>query len=222
MYDPPEEEKDGKPSSPWSSSGRSGGGPAWGKRQSGGKPSASKPSGSRSASRASAPKATSGGSSRENTQTQRDRWMDQDTRRQVGEALRQYNLGAKLAKVADDVHQQLKFYFPPANGRNSITYQRNGVSYEKVFDTEQKTYRDTLKKFEAAVDKVDGIEGSEAEELRSRATQNLSIIKGILDEMRQHKLRLLAGLSKAEELRVWQGFVTARRSSLLTQAIEPK
>jgi len=188
--------------SPWARGGRRGGA-AWGRRKGG----------------AGAPARTASGGRPESTQTQRDRWKSQSHARQVDDARRMFNLGAKLAKVASEVHHQLKFYFPPDNGRSSITYQRNGVSYEKVFDTEQKTYRDALKKFEAAVERLEGLDGPQAQEVRARAGQNAGTIKGILDEIRQHKLRQLAGLSKAEELRMWQAFVKTRRPARLTQTI---
>lgn len=138
--------------------------------------------------------------------------------RELEEAIRLFNLGAKLAKIASDVHEKLKFYFPPANGKTERTKQINGVSYEKVFDTEQKMYRDTLKKFETAQSRV-GASGEQADQLRQKSTQNIALIKGYLDEIRQHKLRRLAGLSKNEELRAWQEFVSNRRSSRVSQMI---
>lgn len=144
-------------------------------------------------------------------------------KQELGEAVRIFNLGAKLAKIASDVHQKLKFYFPPANGKTTRTKQINGVSYEKVFDTEQKMYRDTLKKFETAHTRLGALQGGLADALRQRSTQNIALVKGYLDEIRQHKLRRLAGLSKDEELRTWQEFVGNRRSARITQMLaEPK
>lgn len=154
------------------------------------------------------------------TQQQRERWQDQATSRQIEEALRMFNMGAKLAKVAGDVHEKLRFYFPPANGKTTRTYQINGVSYEKVFETEQKTLRDTLKKYEGALSRAGAADGPFAERLRSEASRNITLLKGYLDEMRRHKLRLLGGLSQAEEVRAWQEFVNSQRSSRLTQTIE--
>lgn len=153
-------------------------------------------------------------------QQQRERWQDQATSRQLEEALRMFNMGAKLAKVAGDVHEKLRFYFPPANGKSTRTYQINGVSYEKVFETEQKTLRDTLKKYEGALSRAGAADGPLAERLRSEASRNITLLKGYLDEMRRHKLRLLGGLSQAEEVRAWQEFVNSQRSSRLTQTIE--
>lgn len=155
----------------------------------------------------------------ESAGTQRERWRAQGDQSAVHEAARLFNLGAKLAKVAGEVHHQLQFYFPPANGRTTVTYQRGGVSYEKVFETEQKTYRDSLQKFQSAVERLGELGGPEADELRSHANQRITLIKGILDEIRQHKLRQLAGLSKAEELRMWQVFVASPRSTRLGQTV---
>ena len=161
-----------------------------------------------------------GGRQPESSITQRQRWLHQNDQSAVSEAARMFNLGAKLAKVAGEVHHQLQFYFPPANGRTTITYQRGGVSYEKVFETEQKTYRDALQKFQSSLERLGDLSGPPADELRTQANQRITMIKGILDEIRQHKLRQLAGLSKAEELRMWQAFVGSPRSTRLGQTID--
>ena len=129
---------------------------------------------------------------------------------------------AKLARIAGDLHEQLALYFPPTNGKSSIVYQINGVSFEKVFDSEQKTYRDALKKFDEALNKVGLSAVPAAEEVRQRANQNASLIKGYLEEIRQHKLKRLAPMSKPEELRMWQVFVSSKRSSRLTQTLDEK
>lgn len=145
-----------------------------------------------------------------------------DGLRAVVDARRMFNAGAKLARIAGDLHEQLALYFPPTNGRTSLVYQINGVSFEKVFDSEQKTYRDALKKFEEALQKVDGAGIPAGEEMRQRASQNASLIKGYLEEIRQHKLKRLAPLSKPEELRMWQMFVSSKRSSRLTQTLDDR
>ena len=155
-----------------------------------------------------------------NLQRSSKRWLSPAEQRQLAEAVRVFNLGAQLAKIANDVHTKLRFYFPPANGKSSRTYQINGVSYEKVFDTEQKMYRDTLKKLEAARVKLGDLQGEDADDLRARLSQNSVLVKGYLEEVRQHKMRQLSGLSQSEELRVWQEFVSGRRSNKLYQMLE--
>ena len=207
----------GEGESPWARGGRTGG------------PASSSPVGrspAASGSNRGAPLSTSASGRRpselgrvESAGTQRERWRSQNDQSAVSEAARQFNLGAKLAKVAGEVHHQLQFYFPPANGRSTITYQRGGVSYEKVFETEQKTYRDSLQKFQSALERLGDLSGPEADDLRAQANQRITMIKGILDEIRQHKLRQLAGLSKAEELRMWQVFVGSQRSTRLGQTV---
>ncbi len=217
-----EPEQPETPASPWAR----GGGAASDSRGGGASPWA------RGGSRASTPWGAGGGSRRgsrrppppreapASAQHQRERWQDQATSRQVEEAVRMYNLGAKLAKIAGDVHEKLRFYFPPANGKTTRTYQIAGVSYEKVFETEQKMLRDTLKKYEGAHSRAAAAAGPLADKVRAESSRNITLLKGYLDEMRRHKLRLLGGLSKAEELRAWQEFVGSHRSSRLTQTIE--
>ncbi|MCO5165774.1 MAG: hypothetical protein M9894_05325 [Planctomycetes bacterium] len=150
---------------------------------------------------------------------QRSRFAGQVDLRAAAEAKRAYNAGAKLARIAGDLHEQLALYFPPTNGKPGVVYQINGVSFEKVFDSEQKTYRDALKKFEEAQQKAEAL-GPGGEEVRSRAAQSVGLVKGYLEEIRQHKLKRLAPMSKPEELRMWQGFVSSRRSSRLTQTLD--
>ena len=168
----------------------------------------------------SASSTSSSGGVVENTGAQRARWRNQSDQSRAGEACRRFNDGAKLANVANRVHDELKLFFPPANGRTSVTYQRNGVTYEKVFDTEHKTYRDALKRFEAALEKVNGLNDPLAAEVRQRANHNISLVKGYLEEIRQHKMRQLSGLSKAQEMRMWQSFVENKRSARLGETID--
>ena len=194
-------------SSPWDRGGSSSAGrSAWSRRK-----------GNSSSSTASSTQ-KSGRPRRESTARQRERWHSQGEQRQLSEAGRVYNLGAKLCRVADQVHAQLKLYFPPENGRNSITYQRNGVSYEKVFETEHKTYRDALKKFQAASERAQAL-GSAGDELRKLSDSNVALVKAILDEIRQLKLKRLAGMTKGEELRMWQGFLATHRPARLTKTV---
>ncbi|MGE0711399.1 MAG: hypothetical protein AB7N76_30255 [Planctomycetota bacterium] len=136
------------------------------------------------------------------------------------EAIRVFNLGARLAKAAGEVHEKLRLYFPPANGKTTITKTINGITYEKVLDTEQSTLRDTLKKFQGARDKVEKMNGQDADLVRVRSTQNLALIKGYLEEIRQLKMRLLGGLPQHEEIRIWQEFIGSTRSSRVTRTIE--
>lgn len=198
-------EERAKPASPWARGGStavSRPAPAWG--------------------RSSGVGGSSGGAPPDTTQQQRARFAGQDELRAVAEARRTFNAGAKLARIAGDLHEQLALYFPPTNGKSSIVYQINGVSFEKVFDSEQKTYRDALKKFEEALQKVANLDSPGADEVRQRANQNASMIKGYLEEIRQHKLKRLAPMSKPEELRMWQLFVSSKRSSRLAQTLEER
>jgi len=195
-------------SSPWDRGGSSSGGrSAWSRRK-----------GNSSSSSTASSTQQSGRPRRESTARQRERWHSQGEQRQLSEAGRVFNLGAKLCRVADQVHAQLKLYFPPDNGRNSITYQRNGVSYEKVFETEHKTYRDALKKFQAASERAEAL-GSGGEELKKVSDSNAALVKAILDEIRQLKLKRLAGMTKGEELRMWQGFLATHRPARLTKTV---
>lgn len=146
-------------------------------------------------------------------------WLDDESRAALGEAIRSYNHGARLAKVGSDVHRNLRAYFPPHNGKQQITPRINGVSYEKLFETERKTYQDALKAFREAVAKVANVQSSRAEEIRERGTMNLALVKGILDEMTRHKMALMGGLSQSEELRAWQAFVGSRRSPRLHKTV---
>lgn len=150
---------------------------------------------------------------------QRNRFAGQVDLKAAADARRVFNAGAKLARIANDLHEQLALYFPPTNGKPGIVYQINGVSFEKVFDSEQKTYRDALKKFEEAQQKAEAL-GPAGEEVRVRAAQSVGLVKGYLEEIRQHKLKRLAPMSKPDELRMWQSFVSSRRSSRLTQALD--
>ncbi|MCW8139286.1 MAG: hypothetical protein KIT58_10335, partial [Planctomycetota bacterium] len=150
---------------------------------------------------------------------QRNRFAGQVDLKAAADARRVFNAGTKLARIANDLHEQLALYFPPTNGKPGIVYQINGVSFEKVFDSEQKTYRDALKKFEEAQQKAEAL-GPAGEEVRVRAAQRVGLVKGYLEEIRQHKLKRLAPMSKPDELRMWQSFVSSRRSSRLTQAFD--
>jgi hypothetical protein len=136
------------------------------------------------------------------------------------EAIKIFNLGARLAKAAGDVHEKLRLYFPPANGKATQTKAINGITYQKVLDTEQSTYRDALKKFEASGDKIQRLEGNEADLVRSRSRKNVTLLKGYLEDIRQLKMRLLGGLPQQEELRVWQEFIGSTRSARVTRTID--
>ncbi|MEZ6185557.1 MAG: hypothetical protein R3F62_11175 [Planctomycetota bacterium] len=198
--------------SAWDRGGAAGarGRSAWGRRRGTG------------ASTSTPPSAQAGGGTgarrRESTARQRERWQNQGEQRELSEAQRVFNMGARLCGVAEKVHTELGLYFPPKNGRNSITYQRNGVSYDKVFETEHKTYRDALKRFSTARERAEAL-GETGEELKRLAEGNLGLVKSILDEIRQLKLKRLAGMTKGEELRLWQGFVNSRRPGRLTKTV---
>ena len=137
--------------------------------------------------------------------------------KELDAAVRFYNLGAALAKVASDVHEKLRLYFPPGK---APTKTINGVAPQKVLDTEQSTYRECLKKFQTALDRVVDAEGGDADLIRVRATQSVSLVAGILDEIKAHKLRLMGGLPQQEEARAWQEFVGRSRPARLTRVID--
>ena len=137
--------------------------------------------------------------------------------KELDAAVRFYNLGAALAKVASDVHEKLRLYYPPGKSPNKVI---NGVPAQKVLDTEQSTYRECLKKFQTAMDRVAEAEGGDADLIRVRATQSVSLVAGILDELKSHKLRLMGGLPQQEETRAWQEFVGRSRPARLTRVIE--
>lgn len=132
-------------------------------------------------------------------------------------AIRFYNLGAALAKVASDVHEKLRLYYPPGKPPAKMI---NGVPAQKVLDTEQSTYRECLKKFQTAMDKVGASEDGDSDLVRVRSTQSVTLVKGILDEIKQHKLRLMGGLPQQEEARAWQEFVGRTRPPRLTRVID--
>ena len=56
--------------------------------------------------------------------------------------------------------------------------------------------------------------------MRVRSTQNVALLKGYLEEIRQLKMRLLGGVIQQEELRLWQEFVNSSRSSRVTRTID--
>jgi curved DNA-binding protein CbpA len=152
-----------------------------------------------------------------------DSWLDEDTKRVLVAALRVFNHGARLAKVGSDVHRNLRMYFPPNNGKTTPTPKISGVTYEKLFETERKTYQDTLKAFRDAANKIGDVESPRADEIRERGAKNMAMVKGILEDMNKLKMTLMGGLSQAEELRAWQAFVGGRRSPRLHRTIdEPK
>jgi len=132
-------------------------------------------------------------------------------------AVRFYNLGAALAKVASDVHEKLRLYYPPGKPPAKMI---NGIPAQKVLDTEQSTYRECLKKFQTAMDKVGSTEDGDSDLVRVRSTQSVTLVKGILDEIKQHKLRLMGGLQQQEEARAWQEFVGRTRPPRLTRVID--
>ncbi|MBL4850523.1 MAG: hypothetical protein JKY65_33820 [Planctomycetes bacterium] len=132
-------------------------------------------------------------------------------------AVRFYNLGAALAKVASDVHEKLRLYFPPGKPPAKMI---NGIPAMKVLDTEQSTYRECLKKFQGAMDRVGDSQDSDADLVRVRSTQSVTLVRGILDEIKQHKLRLMGGLPSQEETRAWQEFVGHSRPPRLTRVID--
>lgn len=132
-------------------------------------------------------------------------------------AIRFYNLGAALAKVASDVHEKLRLYYPPGKPPAKMI---NGVPAQKVLDTEQSTYRECLKKFQSAMDKVGAAQDGDADLVRVRSTQSVTLVQGILDEIKQHKLRLMGGLPQQEEARAWQEFVGRTRPPRLTRVID--
>jgi hypothetical protein len=76
--------------------------------------------------------------------------------------------------------------------------------------------------FEAALQKTEGLAGDDVTELRARLGQNVNLVKGYLDEIRQLKLKRLQPLTKADELRMWQAFVGSRRSTRLVQTIDER
>lgn len=158
----------------------------------------------------------------DSVQSQRDRFRGQEQQRALVESKKKHNHGAKLARIASDLHSELAKYFPPTNGKPTITYQINGVSFEKVFDMEHKTFRDSLTNFEGALQKTDGLGGDDVDELRARLGQNVSLVKTYLEEMRQVKLKRLQPLTKSDELRMWQTFVSSKRSTRLSQTIDER
>ena len=162
------------------------------------------------------------GQTPDSVQSQRDRFRGQEQQRALVESKKKHNQGAKLARIASDLHESLAQYFPPTNGKQTITYQINGVSFEKVFDMEHKTFRDSLSNFEASLQKTDGLGGDDVDELRARLGQNVNLVKTYLEELRQVKLKRLQPLTKSDELRMWQTFVSSKRSARLSQTIDER
>lgn len=164
-----------------------------------------------------------GGGAADSSQNQKDRWRSAEQQKALLETKRKLNAGAKLARIAGDLHDQLAQYFPPTNGKSTLTYQINGVSFEKVFDSEQKTYRDALMHFEAAQKRLDqGLTGQDVDDLKARLQQNVNLVKGYLEEIRQIKMKRLQPLTKSDELYMWQNFVGSKRSTRLTQTVDEK
>lgn len=136
---------------------------------------------------------------------------DEEQRRALVQAKEKHNQGAKLARIASDLHDSLAHYFPPTNGTPTMTHQINGVSFEKIFDMEHKTYRESLANFEAALQKIDGMAGGDVDTLRARLGQSVNLVKGYLDEIAQVNLERRQPLERSEELRMWQTFVRSKR-----------
>jgi hypothetical protein len=139
-------------------------------------------------------------------------WLDEESRKTLEEAIALFNHGARLGKVGADVHRNMRQYFPPANGKSAATPKIRGVSFEKLFETERKTYLDTLKAFKDAQERIGDLQTARAEELRKRGGRNIGLVTSYLEEMKRHKMNLMGGLSTQETLRMWQGFVGTRRS----------
>ncbi len=87
---------------------------------------------------------------------------------------------------------------------------------------EHKTFRDSLSNFEASLQKTDGLGGDDVDELRARLGQNVNLVKTYLEELRQVKLKRLQPLTKSDELRMWQTFVSSKRSARLSQTIDER
>ncbi len=136
---------------------------------------------------------------------------DEEQHRALVEAKKKHNQGAKLARIASDLHDSLARYFPPTNGKPTMTRQINGVSFEKIFDLEHKTYRDSLANFEAALQKTHRISGDDVDELRARLGQIVPLVKSYLDEIGQVNLERRQPLQPSDELRLWQTFVSSKR-----------
>ena len=147
-------------------------------------------------------------------------WLDEESRKILDASIGVFNHGARLAKVGADVHRNLRTYFPPANGKTVATPKINGVSFEKLFETERKTYLDTLKAFREACAKVGDVKTGRADELRDRGAKNIALVNSYIAEMKQHKMGLMGGGSTQETLRAWQSFVNSRRSPRLHRTIQ--
>ncbi len=134
------------------------------------------------------------------------------------EARKAYNGGIKLAKLAVAAHDALAAYFP----RNADPIPRiNGVSFEEAFRTENKMLKEALPQFKKVVEKLGSLQGAFAEDLRTRAENNMRAVELYMKEWKELKFKLeFQGASKAEMNRLWSDYSRARRIDALKQEIE--
>lgn len=87
-------------------------------------------------------------------------------------AVRAFNLAADLLSIGRDQYDRLRGHAPgePAEG----------PSYEQLFSIAQRTFRDSLQRFERAVAILGDLGGLEADQLRERASLNMALARSHL------------------------------------------
>lgn len=155
--------------------------------------------------------------------TSLSRRRDSEYRNKVKRVVLDYNRGIKSAKLALRAHHSLQDYFPPHNKKREITLSINGVSYEQVFDAEMKQFREANKYFTAVLERVlkESLDDGLPENFTRTINRNLDSIKNYMNDGKQLKLKLIGGVQKQEELRIWGEFMRERpRNELLAQMID--
>lgn len=149
--------------------------------------------------------------------------QDPSYRRKLKEVLDTFNRGSKSVKMGYKAHQELAWYFPPKNKkRDSITYQINGVGYDKIFDIEMKMYREAQRFFEKArkLSKEHNVREGLPPVFSDRLEKGIRNLRTYQESGREIKVRLMGSVAKAEQIRIWSDFLRELRSPEFAEPLE--
>jgi hypothetical protein len=145
-----------------------------------------------------------------------------DYPRKLKEVVDTFNRGSKSVKMGYKCHHELQWYFPPKNKRqNAITYQLNGVGYDKVFDIEMKMYREAQRCFEQSrkLSMEYNIREGLPQSFFDRLEKGIRSLKTYQESGREIKVRLLGSVQKTEQLRIWSDFLGEMRAPEYSEPI---
>lgn len=148
---------------------------------------------------------------------------DPSYRRKLKEVLDTFNRGAKSVKMGYKAHQELAWYFPPKNKkRDSITYQINGVGYDKIFDIEMKMFREGQRFMEASrkLAKEHNVREGLPPVFFDRLEKAVRSLRSYQESGREIKVRLMGSVAKAEQIRIWSDFLRELRSPEFAEPLE--